>query len=620
MGAREGMNPELRLRNPFHPRSVWLILPTYLLFAIFAGGRVCAQSPATPADAGQAQEKPANPANSAESATKAKSDNASELSQTESAATFKVRVNLVQVRVTVRDSHGKAIGNLTKQDFLLYDQGKLQAVTNFSVETPESRQQRSEAAAQTQGGHAEASEKPVTLPERFVALVFDDIHLSLQDATFVRTEADRFLDSIGPNDRVGIFSTSGQVTVDFTADREALHRAILGVIPRSLTPQPMGAECPEITYYMADQIENKNDSIVRSVAVEETIQCAFNGDESKQAQALQLVESAAIRSLNMGDTDNNYTYRHLEDVLRRMTSVPGQRIMVLVSPGFILASSYLDESGIIDRANRAGVVMHTLDARGLYTPDVMGDVSRPSSDSFRTGGFKTMYRVESQFENEFVLRDFAYGTGGTFFHNSNDLQGGLKLAALAPEVSYVLGFSPQLKKLDGKYHLLSVKLASKNKYTIEARHGYFAPNKMNDPQEQAREEIQEAIFSQDEISELPLDLQTQYFKSDAENARLSVVSRLDLRNVHFRKADGRNFDNLTLATAIFDENGNFVTGGQKIVEMRLRDNTYERMSHSGLTVKSSFEVKPGRYMVRQVVRDSEGAQMAARNGAVEIPF
>ncbi|HEX4645918.1 MAG TPA: hypothetical protein VH598_09945, partial [Verrucomicrobiae bacterium] len=78
-------------------------------------------------------------------------------------------------------------------------------------------------------------------------------------------------------------------------------------------------------------------------------------------------------------------------------------------------------------------------------------------------------------------------------------------------------------------------------------------------------------------------------------------------------------DNLTIATAIFDENGNFVTGGEKLLTMKLLDTTYDRMSKSGFTVKSSFDVKPGTYLVRQVVRDAEGSQMAARNGAIVIP-
>jgi VWFA-related protein len=620
MGAREGMSPHLPYRS-VHGRCVfWLILS---IFITLPGRALSAQEPAAPPAAVPATPQPADK-NSAdtptESAVKVKTENGSEISQTDSGATFKVRVNLVQVRVIVRESSGKAVGNLTRQDFLLYDQGKLQTITNFSVETPESRQQRAAAAAQTQGNSPDSSTKTPTLPERFVALVFDDIHLLLQDSTFVRQQADQFLDSIGPNDRVAIFSTSGQITVEFTSDKAALHKAILSVIPHPLFPGSLGADCPDITYYMADQIENKNDPTARSVAIEEAVQCQFQGDESKQSQAATVVESTAMRVLSAGDQENNYTYRHLEDILRRMSAMPGERIMVLVSPGFILANSYLDESGIIDRANRANVVVNTLDARGLYTPDVSGDISKPNADTFRTGGYKTLYRVDSQYENQFVLSDFAYGTGGTFFHNSNDLKGGLKLAALAPDVSYVLGFSPQNRKMNGQYHVLTVKLASKNKYSIQARRGYFAPRNAEDPHELARQEIQEAIFSQEEINEMPLDLQTQYFKSDPEDARLSVVSRLDLKNVHFRKADGRSFDDLTVATAIFDENGNFITGGEKTVQMRLRDPTYERLTHTGLTVKSSFAVKPGRYLVRQVVRDSEGSQMAARNGAVEIPF
>ena len=103
--------------------------------------------------------------------------------------------------------------------------------------------------------------------------------------------------------------------------------------------------------------------------------------------------------------------------------------------------------------------------------------------------------------------------------------------------------------------------------------------------------------------------------------RIAVLTRFDLKGVHFRKAGGRSNDNLTIATAIFDQNGNFVTGGEKILEMKLLDSTYDRLSRSGVTVKSSFDVKPGTYMVRLVVRDGEGEQMASRrNGAVVIPF
>ena len=98
-----------------------------------------------------------------------------------------------------------------------------------------------------------------------------------------------------------------------------------------------------------------------------------------------------------------------------------------------------------------------------------------------------------------------------------------------------------------------------------------------------------------------------------------MLTHLDVKGVRFRKNAGRNNDQLTIVTGIFDENGQFVTGLQKIIDMKLLDTTYERLSRSGLTVKSSFAVKPGTYLVRLVIRDAEGAQMAARNGAVVIP-
>jgi hypothetical protein len=155
---------------------------------------------------------------------------------------------------------------------------------------------------------------------------------------------------------------------------------------------------------------------------------------------------------------------------------------------------------------------------------------------------------------------------------------------------------------------------------VQARNGYYAPRTIMDPDEAAKLEIQEAIFSQEEMHDLPIDLQTQFFKPDQNQAKLSVLAHVDVKGIQLRKLEGRNRDDLTVATAIFDENGNFVTGGEKIVELRLQDTTLARISHSGFTIKSSFDVKPGTYLVRMVVRDSEGSQMAARNGAVNIPF
>lgn len=127
------------------------------------------------------------------------------------------------------------------------------------------------------------------------------------------------------------------------------------------------------------------------------------------------------------------------------------------------------------------------------------------------------------------------------------------------------------------------------------------------------------MFSRDEILDLPLQIQTQYFKADPANTRVSVVAHIDLKGIRFHKAEGWTTDDLTVATVIFDDNGNYVSGLQKVVQLKLRDPDYEKFLRTGIRVKSDFDLKPGRYLIRQVVRDSEGAQMAARNGSVEIP-
>jgi hypothetical protein len=98
-----------------------------------------------------------------------------------------------------------------------------------------------------------------------------------------------------------------------------------------------------------------------------------------------------------------------------------------------------------------------------------------------------------------------------------------------------------------------------------------------------------------------------------------VSAKVDVRQIQFRKEGDRNRNDLTVVSGLFDQDGNFVSGTQKTVEMRLLDATLESRLSAGLTVKTTFDVAPGNYVVRLVVRDKEGRMMAAQNGAIEIP-
>ncbi|HEY8716829.1 MAG TPA: VWA domain-containing protein, partial [Candidatus Acidoferrum sp.] len=536
---------------------------------------------------------------------------------------FKVSVNLVLVRVVVRDDKGKVVANLRKEDFQLLDNRKPQIITTFNAETPESQALKAAPTITTEAGDPvsveAASALAKKLPQRFVTLFFDDVHMSMEDTAFVRNAATKVFGALAPSDRVAMYTSSGQFKQPFTADRDAMGQSLLSIVPHPTSGSAGFQDCPDVSYYQADLIENKSDSQALTVATEDAVACAFNGDETKAAMAAQMAESSARRALTTGDQETEYAYRHIEEAMRQLTAMPGQRIMVFVSPGFIPSTLWSETSALIDRSTRAGIVINTIDARGLYTPDLMGDIASPSVSSNKTLGIKASFRVQAQTVQDEVLQQLAYGTGGTFFHNRNDIDEGLRRAVAAPELSYLLGFSPQNMKYDGRQHSIKVTLTGKQKYAIQARNSYYAPKSIPDPAEAAKQEIREAVFSQEEMHDVPVDLQTQFFKTDASTAKLSVLSHFDVKGIKFRKLDGRNRDSLVIATAIFDDNGNFVAGGEKTVDMKLLDTTYDRLSRSGLTMKSSFDVKPGSYMVRLVVRDGEGAQMAARNGAVVIP-
>jgi VWFA-related protein len=538
-----------------------------------------------------------------------------QVSTEDAVGTFKLRVNLVQVHVVVRDSAGKPVENLRKEDFQLYDNNKLQAITTFAIEDADSHRERTEATAKIHLDNGETkAQAPVTVPERFIALTFDDVHLLTGDVAPMRTAANGFIDSIGPSDRVGLFTTSEAVTQDFTSNKELLKQSLLKVMSRAHSTK---GTCPSVSYDMAIEV-SKGDPMASAVLYQQTLACA----PGLTPYAIGALISAALSAAKeLGEAENRNVYSELESVLRLLASKPGERVILLASPGFPLdpfGTLIYESSAFVDHANRSNVVINTIDARGLYTPD-FGDISERYAQPTQVAGQAASVLLSIQTEKQFVLGDFAYGTGGRFFHNSNDLEGGLKQLGIVPEISYVVGFSPQNEKMDGHFHALKVTLIGKQRYAVQARRGYYAPKKVDDPQEAEKQEMQDAVFSKDEISDIALTVQTQYFKTGDGGARLSVVSHIGLKDLRFRMADGKHYNELNIATVIFDDNGNYLTNGGKIVRLRLLDSAFDKWCSTGLTVKSSFGLKPGKYVIRQVVRDSEGAQMAARNGIVVIP-
>jgi hypothetical protein len=375
-----------------------------------------------------------------------------------------------------------------------------------------------------------------------------------------------------------------------------------------------------MSYYQADLIYNKHDPMALQAAASDAMQCA-QLDTGSASVAQSMAQAAASRVVTMGETETRLSLKLLSDVVRRMSALPGQRSVVVVSPGFLVLDMRTDELDLIDRAIRANVTIGGLDARGLYALIPGGDASNASvtSGNPATVTIKSQYQSDSAMMEADVLGELADGTGGNFFHNNNDLGEGFRRVAALPEYYYVLGFAPQNLKFDGSYHNLKVTLKNPAGLTLQARRGYFAPKHEVDAAQEAKREIEETLFSRDEWHDIPVELHTQFFKSSDVAAKLSILARIDVRQLRFRKADGRNADTLTVVTGVFDRNGNYISAVEKTVDMHLRDESLAGKLSSGITVRSAFDVAPGGYFIRVVVRDAEGQKMAALNGAVEIP-
>ena len=524
-------------------------------------------------------------------------------------STFKVHVNQVLIRVVVSDAHGNAVGNLRREDFQILDKGKPQVLTAFSVE---SANPKPEAPGSRPSGEVaeEAANRPV-FPERYIAYVFDDLHLEMDDLMHVKRALEgQFQNILRPTDRVAILTTSSHVQLDFTDDRARLSEALARVQPRPLREQE-STQCPYMSYYLADQIAGHHDPDALNWAIQEAYACKNGRITASEAQGMAL--ASALENYTIGDAETRAALRVLTECSGRLKATLGLRSIVFVSSGFHMHDQYAELENLIDRASRSGVIIHALDPRGLWIE------TNFRADRRITPRIGVDYRRDSVHEQDNILGDIADGTGGSWFHNNNDLAEGARRTAQTPEFVYELAFSPQNLKLDGSFHALQVTVKGPSSYRIVARRGYYAPRKLADPVEAAQREVEEALFSQEELHDIPVSVHTQFFRSGEDAASLSVLARVDLGHVPFRRETDRNRDQLTVVTGIFDRNGRFVSGEQKLIDFRLRDQTLHGELRNGVVMKATFTVKPGGYLVRVVVRDAEGQQLSASNGSVEIP-
>lgn len=549
---------------------------------------------------------------------------APEIGTTETQVTFTSGVNLVPVKVVVRDKQGRAVGGELKQsDFIVQDRGKAQTIARYSLEKQEPVTTQVEAERVDEAGRPvlqPRSSRPIAIPERFIAYIFDDVHTEIGDLIQAREAAvKQMAEVMDASTRVAVYTTSGQTQLEFTDDEEAVAEKIRS-IRRWSADQPE-TDCPPLTYYWANLVLNGNDTEAFAALTENVIACQPG---IEPADARLIARSLAIAKISEGQRSSRMGMSIVADVVGRMGAMPGTRSIVYVSSGFLVDQQLrFDEQRVFDAAIKAKVTVNTLDARGLYTGMPSMSLGAPSPTLAR---FIQRLQRDTAFASNNVLGEFANATGGTFVRNTNAYDEGFRRVSGTPEFTHVLAFSPSEMKYDGSFHDLKIKLRDRpglksGDYEIFARSGYTAPNAAADAAEAEREEIRDAVFAREEVVDLPVELSLQYFKSAPLDAHLTVLAKVNLDGVKFLKQADRNADILTVVSVVFDRNGNFVKGVQRVLDMKLKDETLEKLlDQGGISVRSQLDLAPGSYLVRLVVRDSEGKTMAMRNGSVEIPF
>lgn len=389
---------------------------------------------------------------------------------------IQLNVDRVLVPVVVRDKEGRTVADLKKEDFQVFDEGKSRPVSGFVVEKRSSVGSHGAIATESDQ-HPPAQDKAAIpssiLPERVTVLLFDDLHLSYEDIAHSTKAASQVLDdTLSGSDVAAVVSASGSVNSGLTRDQAKLQEALKSLRPQE-TYRSSAADCIYISYYQANLIVEQSDAEARSDAVHQVLHCNPGiNPQTDINQAERLADSAAMRALNTGRQDVLVTYAAIKEFVRRMANLPGQRTLILVSSGILPLDqqSRTEESHVMDLAAESNVTISALDARGLYTS------SLTASDNLR-GRIPDQvsdYRRTSMKLAEDAMGELADGTGGTFFHNSNDLDAGFKAITEAPAVVYALEVPLDGVKANGSYHRLTVKVDREGMH-VQARRGYFMP-------------------------------------------------------------------------------------------------------------------------------------------------
>jgi VWFA-related protein len=545
---------------------------------------------------------------------------------------IRVQTRLVQLEVVVRDNRGRPVPGLTKDDFTVYDSHKLRDITSFSVSlsNPPVNTPPKPSTAPIDTTTPPLSSTAPLPPQgasdgRWIALLFDDINTPTGDMMRSKVAATRFIkEASASGDRIALLTTSGAPTLKFTSDTASILQAMTHVQSHSRMSSSSLSSCPRITAYEAYQIVNDNQMALNAKANEAA---CCSGDQyvsicKSGGAPFELVQSVKAQSLQTWDQariSSQAAFDAIRDALNQLATKTGRRLILLSSSGFLSGTLDQDQDAIINAAVRAGVVIDSLDAKGLYA-ETPGTPINETVETTQLPLKSTVFQIEMLADRldseDAAMARFAESTGGLLFRNNNDLDLGFYQLGVLPSITYLLGFPPDE---DGEYHKIKVELRNAGRRIVLVRPGYFAPAKGSTELVISADTIDTEMRGSTEKTDVPVTITEKFAASATGGSQLTIQTHVDIQNLAFQPQQDRQVQKLTFVAALYDPRGNFVTGKQAEMSLALKPESFDRLTKSGINGVMQLEAPAGAYRLRMVVQEAVHGAMSATTKELQIP-
>jgi len=533
----------------------------------------------------------------------------------------RISTNLVQVDPVITDSKGKQVTDLRADEVQILEDGKPQKITNFSYIPLDSAGLARPATAAAPAKPVDKNAPPVPpvrlKPEqvrRTMALVVDDLGLSFESAYFVRRALKKFLDQqMQPDDLVAIMRTGGGIGAlqQFTSDKRQLYAAVekvkwnpTGRSGVSAIPQMEGNPLPDLP---------------------------TGGGENERATTVSEDQDQFREDLFAVGTLGALNY-----VVRGLKELPGRKSIVLISDGFKIFNRSEPQGSdrilnalrrLTDLANRASVVIYTMDARGLQTLSLSAADSTANMTSDQIEQSLSNRRTDF-FESQSGLNYLAQQTGGLAFRNNNDLNAGIKRVIDDQQGYYLIGYRPDeatFDKVSGrrKFHKLSLKVTRPGKFNVRMRNGFYGiTDEEAKPAPQTREQqLVGAIISPFGSAGVNVRLTSLFANDPKLGSIMRSMVHVKGRDLTFTdEPDGWHKVVFDILAITFGDNGVVVDQIGRTHTMRLKDKTYERVINEGFTYNLTVPVKKaGAYQLRTALRDVVSERVGSASQFIEVP-